>query len=82
MPLPPPVIIGNATPPRWTVARGQNAGIFGMAYPVVLDSALDPNDVLRYRFLPGPFETILCSSVDTAQRIADWLNQKATAEAT
>lgn len=41
-------------PPRWVVASGRNAGVFGICYPVILNSALDPNDVLRYKLLPGP----------------------------
>jgi hypothetical protein len=65
--------------PQWTVASSQNAGMFGKVYPVVLDSALDPNDVHRHQFLPGPFEKILCSSADTAWQIADYLNQHAQA---
>ena len=63
--------------PQWVVGGGQNAGGFGRCYPVVLEDKLDPNDVFRFKTLPGPFETILCSSADTAQRLADWLNQQA-----
>lgn len=52
----------------------------GDSYPVALDSALDWNHVLEGfgdRLLPGPWETIRCSSFETAQRIADWLNEQA-----
>lgn len=66
--------------PRWVVASRQNAGVFGACYPVLLESTLDPNDVLRYKRLPGPFETILCSSADTAERLAEWLNTQAETE--
>lgn len=58
--------------PRWIVYDRS-----GDSYPVALDTALDQETARRYlsaRMLPGQFETIRCSSRDTAQRIADWLN--------
>jgi len=61
--------------PRWMVY-----GKTGDSYPVALDTALDWNRVVDsglYRLLPGPWETIRCSSMFTAQRIADWLNAQA-----
>jgi len=61
---------------KWTVASGQNAGVFGRCYPVVREDRLDPTDTQRYKFLPGCHETILCSSSDTAHQIADWLNSR------
>lgn len=61
--------------PRWIVYdRVQDA------YPVALDTALDwnaLNNMRVWRRLPGPWETIRCSSQNTAQRIADWLNAQA-----
>jgi hypothetical protein len=42
--------------------------------------ALDWHTAREYcylRMLPGPWETIRCSSLETAQRIADWLNEQA-----
>lgn len=60
--------------PRWIVYSRS-----GDAYPVALDTALDWNHargMLAKRLLPGPWETIRCSSLETAQRIADWLNQQ------
>ena len=51
----------------------------GDSYPVALDTAMDWNMVRDYcveRMLPGPWETIRCSSADTAQAIADWLNEQ------
>lgn len=60
--------------PRWIVYdKTQDS------YPVVLDwNRL--RDLLGWRLLPGPWETIRCSSRDTAQRIADWLNAQAEEE--
>ena len=55
----------------------------GDAYPVALDSAMDWNALREYcvrRRLPGPWETIRCSSLDTALKIAEWLNQQVEAE--
>lgn len=43
-------------------------------------AALDWNTLREYltaRLLPGPWETIHCSSRETAERIADWLNGQA-----
>lgn len=60
--------------PQWIVYDRSGDG-----YPVALDSALDPNifrDWMMQRMLPGPWETIRCSSFDTAQDIAEWLNQR------
>jgi hypothetical protein len=42
-------------------------------YTVTIHDALEPSQ-LRDRLRPGPFELIHCSSPETAQRIADWLN--------
>ena len=64
--------------PRWIVYDRS-----GDSYPVALDTALDWNALRDYcarRLLPGPWETIRCSSADTAQRIADWLNGQGAAE--
>lgn len=58
--------------PQWIVYDRCTTG-----YPVALDTALDWNHMragLGERLLPGPWETIHCSSLETAQRIADWLN--------
>lgn len=64
--------------PRWIVySRSQDT------YPVALDTALDWNlarEYLAMRLLPGPWETIRCSNPETAQRIADWLNQQVDAD--
>lgn len=52
----------------------------GDSYPVALDTALDWHTARTYcynRMLPGPWETIRCSSLETAQQIADWLNERA-----
>ena len=62
-------------PPRWIVYDRT-----GDSYPVALDAALDWYTAREYchmRMLPGPWETIRCSSLETAQRIADWLNEQA-----
>ena len=62
-------------PPRWIVYDRT-----GDSYPVALDTALDWYTAREYchmRMLPGPRETIRCSSLETAQRIADWLNEQA-----
>lgn len=64
--------------PRWIVYNRN-----GDTYPVALDTALDWNHLragLGKRLLPGPWETIRCSNVETAQRIADWLNQQVDAD--
>jgi hypothetical protein len=58
----------------WTVTGRRNEYFAG--YTVVVDEALDES-LLKDRLRPGPFEKIHCSSVDTAQRIADWLNADA-----
>jgi len=58
--------------PKWIVYNRS-----GDSYPVALDTALDWNMARDYcvqRMLPGPWETIRCSCLETAQRIADWLN--------
>ena len=63
--------------PRWLVYDRT-----GDSYPVALDHALDWHTLrnCQYsRMLPGPHETIRCSSRDTAQRIADWLNSQVEA---
>ncbi len=60
--------------PRWIVYDRSLDG-----YPVALDAALDWNHLragLGERLLPGPWETIRCSNLETAQRIANWLNDQ------
>jgi hypothetical protein len=60
--------------PKWIVYPREGDG-----YPVALDTATDLNhlrETCHRRLFPGPWETIRCSSVDTAQAIADWLNQR------
>ena len=52
----------------------------GDSYPVALETALDWHslrETLQRRLLPGPWETIRCSNLDTARAIAEWLNQRA-----
>lgn len=61
--------------PHWIVYDRCNGG-----YPVALDTAMDwhtARDYCYQRLLPGPWETIYCSSYETAQRIADFLNSEA-----
>ena len=58
--------------PRWIVYARAHDG-----FPVALDTALDWEHlraVCERRLLPGPWETIRCSNVQTAERIAAWLN--------
>ena len=66
---------GKFKMPRWIVYdRSLDTS------PVALDTALDTNHAqagLGDRLLPGPCETIRCSNLETAQRIADWLNEQA-----
>jgi hypothetical protein len=55
----------------WTITGRRNEHFAG--YTVVVNAALDES-LLKDRLKPGPFELIHCSSVETAQAIADWLN--------
>lgn len=60
--------------PKWIVYSRS-----GDAYPVALDTALDWNHLkatCALRLMPGPWETIRCSSGVTAQQIADRLNDR------
>lgn len=61
--------------PKWIVYDRS-----GGTYPVALDTALDWDMLRDYcvqRMLPGPWETIRCSNLLTAQDIAIWLNGRA-----
>ena len=66
--------------PVWIVyerSNGRDGDIPG--YSVALESATDKNalrDYLSLRMLPGAYETIHCSSAETAMRIAQWLNRQ------